>query len=287
MLKTIKKLFASKSNEFLKGIETPVYTKIKEKTILNHDTYILKCEIPENYILGVPTGQHIRIFNKCGEKSKSFTPVSEKNKKGEFDLLIKTYFPNKNFPEGGNLSQYINSLKENDYLKIVGPKGRMYYKKEGRFLFKKRNFNEEEKNIFEDKLKNNNFSRFRKISMIGGGTGITPLYQIALQIKNEKNSDIKIKLLFANKCEKDIFFKKEIEDLNINKNFETEFLIEEHFNKNWKGLVGIVNDKIIHDFFWKPSDDHLFIICGSKPMVQCIEDLLVKKGFNKENIFGY
>ena len=283
MIKTLKKLFTKK---FLQGVENPVFTKIKEKKILNHDTYILKCELPKNHILGVPIGQHIRIYNKCKKKSKSFTPISLCEKKNEFDLLIKTYFPNKNFPEGGNLSLFLNSLKENDYLKICGPKGRLFYKKDGFFLFKKKNFSDLEKKNFEEKLKKNEFKKFRRISMISGGTGITPLYQIALHLQKEKIPDLKMRLIFANKTENDIFLKNEIEKLQ-NENFEVKFLVEKKIDENYDGEIGRVNGDIIEDFFWKKNEEQLFLICGSKNMVAFLEDLLISKGFDKENIFGY
>jgi len=48
--------------------------------------------------------------------------------------------------------------------------------------------------------------------LIGGGTGITPLYQIIQYVTEvEANNGPKITLLFANRTESDILLKPEIE----------------------------------------------------------------------------
>lgn len=49
--------------------------------------------------------------------------------------------------------------------------------------------------------------------MVGGGTGITPLYQIIQYATEEENNGIRpnITLLFANRTEDDILVKSELE----------------------------------------------------------------------------
>ena len=47
---------------------------------------------------------------------RKYTPVSEVSKVGSFDLLIKVYGKTDKFPEGGKMSQYIDSLKIGDSL---------------------------------------------------------------------------------------------------------------------------------------------------------------------------
>lgn len=52
---------------------------------------------------------------------------------------------------------------------------------------------------------------FNKISLIAGGTGIAPLYNIIIHMLLENNENLKMNLLFSNKTEKDILLKKELD----------------------------------------------------------------------------
>jgi ferredoxin-NADP reductase len=55
----------------------------------------------------------------------------------------------------------------------------------------------------------------RKIGMIAGGTGITPMLQIINAIMKEKKCSIELSLLFANQTEQDILLREMIEDLAV------------------------------------------------------------------------
>ena len=44
------------SKIFLQGMDRPVKTKIIDKFILSQDTYILRCQLPQNTLLGLPIG---------------------------------------------------------------------------------------------------------------------------------------------------------------------------------------------------------------------------------------
>ena len=53
---------------------------------------------------------------------RSYTPISEEEDKGFFELLIKTY-------EQGNASQYVSKLKLGEKVLFRGPKGGFLYTK--------------------------------------------------------------------------------------------------------------------------------------------------------------
>lgn len=98
---------------------------------------------------------------------RKYTPVSEINKLGSFDLLIKVYDKCDKFPEGGKMTIYINSLKINDALTIRYPFGRFNYQGNGNIRIRNIGVNPTYRNI-----------NVKRLYMIAGGTGITPLYQI-------------------------------------------------------------------------------------------------------------
>jgi ferredoxin-NADP reductase len=61
--------------------------------------------------------------------ARKYTPISRADlKRASFDLLIKIYFKNPpQFPEGGLMSQHVNSLKIGDKIKVTLPFGRFNY----------------------------------------------------------------------------------------------------------------------------------------------------------------
>ena len=67
-----------KKGVFLKGLKTKQKVKLMEKNQINHNSFIFKCELPKDKILGLPVGQHIRIYSqhKNEEIKRSFTPIS-------------------------------------------------------------------------------------------------------------------------------------------------------------------------------------------------------------------
>jgi cytochrome-b5 reductase len=64
-------------------------------------------------------------------------------------------------------------------------------------------------------IKRRSDRRVRKIGMIAGGTGITPMLQIINAIMKEKKGSIELSLLFANQTEQDILLREMIEDLAV------------------------------------------------------------------------
>ena len=60
---------------------------------------------------------------------RKYTPISRADvKRNSFELLIKVYFPlPPQFPEGGLMSQHVNSLKIGDEIKVTLPYGRFNY----------------------------------------------------------------------------------------------------------------------------------------------------------------
>jgi len=95
--------------------------------------------------------------------ARKYTPISEVTQRGYVDFLIKVYRANVHpkFPEGGKMSQHVETLQLGDTLLLEGPSGKLQYEGFGKFNIKKRG-----------ELKK------MKIGCISGGTGITPCYQV-------------------------------------------------------------------------------------------------------------
>lgn len=264
----------SSKKVLLRGIKSPCSVILSEKKMLNHDTMFMKLSFPgQNLSLGLDIGEHIKIHgkDKDGELiSRSYTPISRIDQKGSLDLLIKVYFPNERFPDGGQLTQFLHGLEEGSRVRIAGPKGKVKYQNKGYFFFKKKNMGK----------------TFKKISMVAGGSGITPLYQIIQHLRDEGIGTFQVSLIFANKFKKDIVLEKELKELADCGMIKLFFTLDNP-DKDWKGLTGFVNKEKIEKCFPTASNDHLVMTCGPRLMNKDVIKSCTELGFKEDNIFKF
>jgi len=115
-----------------------------------------------------------------------YTPVSEASVPGQFTVMIKKY-------DNGKLTPYIHSLKVGDKLAFKGPIKKWAYKP----------------------------NEFQQVGLIGGGSGITPLYQILAHALKDKDNTTKFTLLYGNLTEEDILLRQEFD--NLKKKYPSTF----------------------------------------------------------------
>ncbi len=78
-------------------------------------------------------------------------------------LVIKVYRENPEFTDGGKFTQHLEkNVNVGDIVMCEGPFGLIKYEGNGNFLFKKAPLKQK-----------------KRIVLIAGGTGVTPLYNIA------------------------------------------------------------------------------------------------------------
>lgn len=83
------------------------------------------------------------------------------------------------------MSRYLDSLSVGDKVDFKGPIGRLRYFGEGNF------------GIVYDKDTPEVNVKYKNVGMVAGGSGITPLYQVARTITNEGGAT-NAKLVFSN-----------------------------------------------------------------------------------------
>ena len=172
-----------------------------------------------NSVLGLPIGQHISIGamlpGQPKEVVRSYTPISSDENRGYFDLLIKSY-------PTGNISKHVATLQAGQTLKVKGPKGAMMYTP----------------------------NMVRRLGMIAGGTGITPMLQIIRAIvrgrpRNGGTDRTEVDLIFANVNEEDILLKEDLDTLaKEDESFRVHYVLNNPPGK-WDGGVGFVTADII------------------------------------------
>lgn len=85
---------------------------LQEKVQVSHDTFKFIFALPHHeQVLGLPVGGHLFFHFTNSEGvviSRKYTPISKVNERGRVIFLIKLYLPCPEFPEGGQMSKYLN-----------------------------------------------------------------------------------------------------------------------------------------------------------------------------------
>lgn len=154
-------------NKLERNEDNQISLKLKSKIKVTSDSYIFRFELPDvEMSLGLPIGNHVMFHTTIDgeEVDRPYTPISMVKDQTFVDFLIKIYRknPKSKFPEGGQMTQYLEKMKTGDTMLMSGPHGRLTYEGCGRFSIR---------NKLSTIVKT-------KIGHIAGGTGITPIYQI-------------------------------------------------------------------------------------------------------------
>jgi cytochrome-b5 reductase len=193
--------------------ETKYEVTLTQKDQLSPDTRRLRFELPSpSHVLGLPVGQHIYLSAQINGTLvvRPYTPVTSDEDRGHLDLVVKVYFANVHpkFPTGGKMSQYLEHMSLGDKMLVRGPSGRLEYKGDGRFAIRK------------TKSSPAVVTRYQKVGMMAGGTGITPMLQLMEAVCRDPSDQTHCSLLFANQTEQDILCRERLEELQRLLNLE-------------------------------------------------------------------
>lgn len=222
--------------------------KLRRKEELSDGIYRFVFDLPTKYsILGLPIGQHVAIKGTIDEHTvvRSYTPISNNRDLGRLELLIRVY------PKG-QMGNYLKNLEIGDFAEIRGPKGAMKYRR----------------------------GMSKHIGMVGGGTGITPLFQLIRSICEDKNDDTTISLVYGNRSESDIMLREKLDYYAkvAGDKFKLHYVLDQP-GPGWKGGKGHVTKETLEERMPKPADDTKVLLCGPPGMVNAMKKSLVELGF--------
>lgn len=240
------------------------------KTSISHDVRKLRFALPsEDQVLGLPVGKHIYLCATINDKlcMRAYTPTSGVDEVGYFELVVKIYFKGQhpNFPNGGLMSQFLDSISTGTILEIKGPLGHIEYIGNGNFLVSgKRKFS-------------------KRLAMIAGGTGITPVYQVMQAILENAEDDTEMHLVYANRTENDILLRDELDAWakKYPDRVKVWYVVTNPIEDGWKYSVGFITESILREHIPPASDTTLALACGPPPMIQfAVTQNLEKMGYN-------
>jgi ferredoxin-NADP reductase len=220
-------------------------------------TYNVKSfRFPRPETLSYKPGQYLFVTIKAEdgkELSKPFSISSSPTEKTHIEFTKKL--------SDSEFSTALKALKKGDWARIDAPYGKFTFEGE-----------------------------HEKIGLLGGGIGITPLRSIC-RYCTDKRLNTKITLLYGNRSENDIVFRKEFEIMQKqNENLKVILLLNEP-SSGWKGPTGFINPELIKKEI-PDYEETVFYTCGPPAMVEAMEKLIEQLGLpktqlNREYFAGY
>ncbi|XP_017247630.1 nitrate reductase [NADH] [Daucus carota subsp. sativus] len=243
--------------------------KLISKTAISHDVRVFRFGLPlEDQVLGLPVGKHIFLCASINDKlcMRAYTPTSTIDEVGYFELVVKIYFKGvvPRFPDGGLMSQYLDSIPLGTVLDVKGPLGHIEYTGRG-------NFTVSGKHKFA-----------KKLAMISGGTGITPVYQVMQAILKDPEDETEMYVVYANRTEDDILLKNELDAWAVKYADKVKvWYVVEKANEGWKYSSGFITEAILREHIPAGSEDVLALACGPPPMIRfAVNPNLEKMGYD-------
>lgn len=230
---------------------------------------------PGQPLLGLGTCQHILLGFHFADRmlTRSYTPTrplcppssngenSHTNDAGRpledgggtFDLTVKTYFPDEKQP-GGAMSNILDCIPLGEEVEVRGPTGEIIYTSHGVFTIEGRQ------------------RTFRRVSLVLGGSGVTPGYALLARIAMAAGDDTtEVRVVDANKTQKDILLRAELDKLEKTSKGQlriTHVLSHPDGAEDWDGLTGHVDEAVMKKALFPPGEDAVALLCGPPPMIQ-------------------
>ncbi|EJD03498.1 cytochrome-b5 reductase [Fomitiporia mediterranea MF3/22] len=250
--------------------------KLKKVEPYNHNTSKFIFELPNNEASLLPVASCVVVKASDPEALKDskgkpvirpYTPISPSNAPGELTFLIKRY------PQG-LASVHIHSLKPGDTLSIKGPIPKFDYK----------------------------IHEFDNVGLIGGGSGVTPLYQVLTHALSDPSNKTKFTLLFSNVTDKDILLREEFDALA--KKFPETLKVVYYLDKgdkDWKGETGYISKEGVKKYVAGPEGGEKvkIFVCGPPGQVASLAGkkdgmkqgelggILKELGYTEDQVFKF
>eukprot|EP00615_Pteridomonas_danica_P004887 CAMPEP_0114351046 /NCGR_PEP_ID=MMETSP0101-20121206/16865_1 /TAXON_ID=38822 ORGANISM="Pteridomonas danica, Strain PT" /NCGR_SAMPLE_ID=MMETSP0101 /ASSEMBLY_ACC=CAM_ASM_000211 /LENGTH=237 /DNA_ID=CAMNT_0001490677 /DNA_START=282 /DNA_END=995 /DNA_ORIENTATION=+ len=195
---------------------------------------------------------------------RPYTPISTNDLIGKMELLVKIY-------PGGKLSQHMMSLPIGESID-----------------FKHIDFNVKIQYPFNKK----------KIGIICGGTGITPMIQALHALLGTEKDETEISMLYGSRTADDILAGDTMDRWASQSHgrFKCTHVLSNEEGSSYTGERGWVDKDRITKFLPPPSEDCIIFVCGPPPMYESlcgprtekeVTGVLSELGFSNDMVFKF
>ncbi|PIK16188.1 NADH:ubiquinone reductase (Na(+)-transporting) subunit F [Halobacteriovorax sp. JY17] len=202
------------------------------------------------------------ISTEPEETIRAYSMANYPEEEGMIMLNVRIASPPPRAPKGtppGKMSSYIFNCKPGDKVTISGPFGEF-------------------------------FARDTKKEMVfvGGGAGMAPMRSHLFDQLKRIKTDRKITFWYGARSKREMFY---VEDFDMlqgeNENFKWHCALSDALPEdNWEGYKGFIH-QVLHDEYLKDHpapEDCEYYLCGPPIMNQCVIDMLVDLGVERDDI---
>lgn len=221
--------------------------ELMDKTIISKNTAIYRFRLPyETDQLDIPVGHHLACRVEIGgeEYVRYYTPINNKYDMGFFDIIVKSY-------KDGTVSKYFGNLYVGKKVSFKGPVGRMKYQ--------------------------NNMAK--KIVMIAGGSGITPMLAVLGDIFTTSADLTEVKLIYANETENDVLLDDELTSYAEQYPTFDYVKVVNKPGKDYEGYSGWIDGDILDKEMPAVDENTRVFICGPPTMKKYLLEELAARGW--------
>ena len=240
--------------------------------VINHNTKKLRFKLnEEDAVSGLNVASALITKYKGPEMQKPairpYTPVSDEDTPGYIDFIVKKY-------PGGIMSEHMHSMTPGQSLEMKGPIPKYPWEA----------------------------NKHDHIALIAGGTGITPMYQLARAIFKNPEDKTKVTLVYGNVTADDIILKSELEELeNKYPNRFRAFYVLDQPPKDWPQGKGHITKELLKTVIPAPNEKNLKVfVCGPPGLYKAISGnknspsdqgelsgQLAELGYSKDQVFKF
>eukprot|EP00887_Chlorella_sp_A99_P001111 scaffold14.g1111.t1 len=247
--------------------------KLEEKEEITHDTRRFRFALPrQDQRLGLPVGHHITVTAQIKEEKviRPYTPVTLDHERGYFDLVgrrracvlragARAWVARREennaaaiANQGGKMSQHMDRLAVGDTIDVRGPYGEFTWLGGGRYTYKGREW------------------PCSRMNLVGGGTGITPLYQarsflstsfvhilpqVMRSLLEDPQDHTSLALVFANKTPQDVLLRRRLQRMGEEcaNRLHIWYSVDKSTGDSWHYSVGFINKELLQDHLYSPE----------------------------------
>ncbi|KAJ3366529.1 NADH-cytochrome b5 reductase [Allomyces javanicus] len=221
---------------------------------------------------GLRIGEYVAVRAEInGEQIvRYYSPISRPDNLGHIDLLIKV-------DDHGSMSHHIATMRPGkDALEFKGPLGSNF------------------PDLGLDAEGAGADSPVRRIALIAGGTGLSPMVQIIRSVLHQNRDDIEVKLIYGAVMDSELVYKDElVEQAKVHPNLKLYFTVDKP-DESWPvgypsfGTGYLDKDTLARELPPVPEggeeDSTKIILCGPWKMCQIIKGVMTELGY-KEGVW--
>ncbi|KAG0730298.1 NADH-cytochrome b5 reductase-like [Chionoecetes opilio] len=228
---------------------------------VNSSTFLYSFKIADNQTLGIQVGQHIIVKQEKNGRvyTRQYTPVTDVDKQGVFEVLIKIY-PN------GKVTQIIKEWKMGDLIPWRGPFGDFLYAT----------------------------NTYKRVLMLAAGTGIAPMHQIIKKVVENEDDETSVKLYYASKTFSDVLLRESLAEFCQYWNFTMRYYLSDESdvrgNRRYREEVEarrVGKAEVQEELERGPLHSTLVLVCGTKSFEKDMVNSAKNANIPDENIYKF